>query len=68
MTKYELIRDIKASFDNAGLISYRQIETYTGLSRVTVLEMMRGTEYCTLGRKKLFYVGDVASILLKARN
>lgn len=68
MTKQELVRDLKSTFSGAGLISINDISRYTTLERKAVIRMMTGIEYCSLGRKKLYTVNDVADVLISLRN
>ena len=68
MTKQELVRDLKSTFSGAGLISINDISKYTRLERRAVIRMMTGIDYCSLGRKKLYAVNDVAAVLISLRN
>lgn len=67
MTKQELTRDIKSTFNGAGLIGVKEISQFTSLESKAVRRMMAGTEYCTLGKKRLYTIGDVADVLMRLR-
>lgn len=68
MTKSEIIKDLKSTFSGAGLIGIGQIAQYTSMHRNTVSRMLAGTDYFSLGKRKLYAVNDVAELIISMRN
>lgn len=64
MDKQTLIRDMKQSFNGAGLLTPTQIALYVGLKWEATRRFLEGIEYASQGKKKLHFVGDVAQRIL----
>lgn len=65
MNKQDLTRDIKQEVGN--LPNMTQIRKYTGFSKDTVRELLRGCDSITDGKQKKYFAGDVAERLLAWR-
>lgn len=69
MTKQELVRDIKQTFNGAGLITAKQVAQYRGVHPNTAAQFLQGLDSTQEGggHKKYYFVGDVADRILKGR-
>lgn len=67
MDKQALVRDIKSSYGGAGLISQAEVGKYINLKPEATRKFVEGMDFCTLGKKKLYAVTDVAERILECR-
>jgi len=67
MDKQTLIRNMQQSCGGAGFLSVKQIAAYRGEHVNTTTKFLKGMEYVSEGKKKLYFVGDVAERILEHR-
>lgn len=66
MNRQELIRDMKK--ENGSFINITQLAKYMNVSRDKVrAEIVNGLDYYPSGRKKMYFVNDVADRILQQR-
>jgi hypothetical protein len=68
MERQELIRAMQQANNGAGLLTIKQIAQFRGEHINTTAKFLKGLEYLPSGKKKLYYVGDVASRIMEKRN
>jgi len=67
MNKQELMRAMTQANNGAGLLTIKQIAQFRGEHINTTAKFLKGLEYLPSGKKKLYYVGDVANRILEHR-
>ena len=67
MDKQTIVRNMQQSNGGAGFLSVKQIAAYRGEHINTTTKFLEGLEYTTEGKKKLYFVGDVAERILNHR-
>ena len=67
MDKQSLIRDMKQTFEGAGLLTPTQIAKWRGMKWEATNKFLDGLEYTTQGKKKLYFVGDIAQRMIDGR-
>lgn len=60
MDKREIVQDIKAQFNGAGMLNLTEIAKYLGRSRNRVKPFLEGLEYWQMGTEKKYLVVDIA--------
>ena len=66
MDRQELMRDMKRTYDKS-MISTSQIRDFMGISWERADAMMAGADFIPSGRAKMYFIGDVADRIMKAR-
>lgn len=67
MDKQKLVRSMQQSAGGAGLLTVTQIAAFRGEHVNSTTKFLEGLEYTTTGKKKLYFVGDVADRILEHR-
>ena len=67
MDKQSLMRAMQQSNDGAGLLTVTQIARFRGEHVNSTTKFLKGMDFTTEGKKKLYFVGDVASRMIEHR-
>lgn len=67
MDKQSLMRAMTQANDGAALLTVAQIAKFRGEHANTTSRFLKGLEYTTEGKKRLYFVGDVANRILEHR-
>lgn len=63
LSRQELVRDMRTQMNGSSYMCAEDVCKYLGLGRDTVREFLRGLDYFSLGRKKLYHVLDIATVI-----